>query len=186
MKACKWCGSMSETVNYKGEHICEKCKQSAEASTCRKCGNLFPSDMMMKGLCLNCLQLEEMKKCKQREDAMTDMIGEAYYPFEFTEKDFDEFMTWRVTENSLSPKDFKNSPLCRRLWMMVKLAANGVTDDSIINDNLDDLEELIETHMASLIGNKCRIYIISNMSDRKKLAGQDCIAHKGKVYIMKA
>lgn len=188
MKACNWCGSVGNLTMYKGVEICDKCRQSAETSTCRRCGSLYPEEMMLKGLCLNCLQLEETKKQKQREEAKIDISDNSLYissPLKIDEEYFEQLLTHRVCNESLSPRDFKKSPMYRRLWLMVKLNANGIMDETIINDNIEDLESLIEEHMSDLIGNKCRIFIIYNMADRKKLDGKECIAHKGRVYIVR-
>lgn len=189
MQTCEWCECITnELKDYQGSKICKTCNEKVTNSLCRKCGDAYPESLMLRGLCLSCLQIEETKRAVRREEAK---IGISNYDeivsaeTEFTDEDFEKWMTYNPDGKGYSPKDFKESALLRRIWIMTKLNAVGIVDEVIINDNIADIEELIESNFSKLLHNKCRFYIINNMSDRKKTAGMTCIAHKNKVFIMK-
>lgn len=187
MKACVWCGKLTnDLVKYKGDNVCKKCHTSVTNSKCRKCGELFPEEVMLRGLCINCLQVEEIERAKRREDALVGIDVDSFDSGEtsFTEEEFEKWMTYDPDKRGYTPKDFKESMLLRRLWIMTKLNAAGIVDEAVINQNMTDIEELIEYNFSKLINNKCRFFIMNKVSDRKKTAGMKCIAHKGKVYIM--
>lgn len=193
MKTCEWCENIADELkDYQGSKICNNCYNAVTKYKCRKCGaSIAPSDdesfKGFKGLCLSCLQLEEIKRAKQREDVKlgVELDSAMYADTEFTEKDYDEWMIYDPDSKGYKPSDFKNDAFLRRLWIMTKLSAVGIMDEKTINDNLADIEELISANFTKLLHNKCRFYIINKMADRKATEGMQCIAHKGKVWICK-
>lgn len=187
MKSCAWCGKLTnDLITYKGDKVCKKCHSSVTSSKCRKCGELFPEENMFRGLCISCLQVEEVERAKRREEALVGIDVNTFDSGEtsFTEADFERWMTYDPDHRGFTPKDFKESMFLRRLWIMTKLNAAGIVDEAVINRSMADIEELIESNFSKLINNKCRFFIFNSMSDRRKAAGMKCIAHKNKVYIM--
>lgn len=187
MKTCEWCESITEElVEYQGSKICKACSDSVNHSKCRKCGSTYPDVLMLRGLCLTCLQVEETERARKREEVKigVDDYETVCAETEFTEEDYEKWMVYDPNSKGFKPKDFKESAFLRRLWIMTKLNAVGIVDEKIINENIADIEDLITSNFSKLLYNKCRFYIINNMADRKKTAGMTCIAHKNKVFIM--
>lgn len=188
MKVCAWCGSfVDELFNYSGADICKSCKESVEHSVCRKCGETYPEELMMKGLCLNCMQIESAKQNKRRDEAMLGLgggmdVSGASGELEMTDEDYEKWML--LGDKTITPAMLKRDMTARRIWIMVKLNAAGIYDDEIINKNMADIEELLDENFSKIIKNKCRFVVLTSMRDRSKLGNDTCIAHKNNVFIL--
>ncbi len=187
MRTCDWCESLSnELMNYEGSRICKECYNKATVKhVCRECGVSTPKQGMINGLCSRCFENSIKEKAERRERASlgiasSDMLSTDLV---FTEDDYNKWVTYDPNNKGFSPEDFKKSTVLRRLWIMTKLKAAGITDEDVINDNMEDIEYIIDKNFSKLINNKCKIVIITKMSDRRGIT--QCIGFRKRVYICK-
>lgn len=194
--ACDFCGKESNKLKeqiYNGEtfNICSECKKYVDSSKCRKCGTLIPDESMsLKGLCINCAQVETTRIEREKFEAsmgISEDDRQAYKEAKggditFTNKDYEEWLTFDPDRRGFNIKDFKESAMLRRIWIMTKLQAAGYTDVKTINENMSDIEELIQENIHNVIGKHCRFSII-NIDNKSELYDNVVIAHKNKVYL---
>lgn len=203
MARCDWCGknvktleiitdSMGETAN-----VCNSCKASSDAHECIRCGNV--SDMLFKGKCMNCVQVDNYKKQVRQDevalgistmedlesaDVDSKMAKKSNYCAEFDLSD-DEYDNWMTMGNTVSPKDIKGDPQLRRIWLIVKLNAAGLPL-SAINNYIEDLETLLDSCFMKLINRKCKIIIANSSENRKLIKASTVIDYRNDVFIVEA
>ena len=189
MKACEWCGKLtSKLVNCNGDSVCGVCAKKYNHNECIKCGTVSPLKNtefgLYRGLCVACRQLEEINRAKKRQEAIQG-IGTDEFSAEmtFTEADFEKWMVYDTDKKGYTPKDFKDSFILKKIWIMTKLNAAGITDEKIINENLPDILDLIDTTFDKLINNKCRLTIVQE-EDAANIQRENVIGRKNKVVIL--
>lgn len=204
MAKCEMCGknvkSLETVTDMMGNinKVCTNCKKSSDAHECIRCGNV--SDMLFKGKCMNCVQVENYKKqIKQNEVALgissmddfndeikadSEIVKQSGYCAELDFSD-EEYDNWLTMGKTVSPKNIKDDPQLRRIWLIVKLNAAGLPM-SAINDYIEDLEKLLDTCFMKLINRKCRIIIANSSENRKLLKSSEIIDYRNSVFIVKA
>lgn len=204
MFKCEWCGrnvKPLETIrDMLGEtsNICLNCKRSNDAHECIRCGNV--SDMLFKGKCMSCVQVENYKKqMRQNEVALgissmedfsdtsrieSEMAHKSGYCAELDISD-EEYDNWLTMGKTVSPKDIKGDPQLRRIWLIVKLNAAGLPL-SAINNYIEDLENLLEVCFMKLINHKCKVVIANSTENKKIIKSSNIIDYKNDVYIVSA
>lgn len=190
MGACEWCGKEANLFNYDGMKICVDCETSAKLGKCRKCG--IPSFGLVRGLCMDCLQLDAINSySKQMEEDCSNESDEEKDAFSaamtFTESEFEKYMVYDPNGLGFTPEDLKKSLLMKKIWIMTKLTAAGITDSKLINDNLEDIIYLIDNNFEKLLNKKCILTIIEGSglhTNRRNMATRNTIiASKNKVVI---
>lgn len=205
MARCDWCGKNVKTLEIitdsMGEvaNVCDSCKANSDAHECIRCGNV--SDMLFKGKCMNCVQVDNYKKqVRQDEVALgistaedleedatevdSKMAKKSNYCAEFDLSD-EEYDNWMTMGNTVSPKDIKGNPQLRRIWLIVKLNAAGLPL-SAINSYIEDLETLLDACFMKLINRKCKIIIANSSENRKLIKASTVIDYKNDVFIVEA
>lgn len=200
MAKCDWCGrnvkALEVVTDSMGDvaNICPSCKKSNDAHECIRCGNV--SDMLFKGKCMNCIQVDNYKKqVRQDEVAMgiyeedPDVIDEEMSKnsnycaeLDFTDE---EYENWATMGKTVSPKDIKKDVQLRRIWMIVKLNAAGLPL-SAINNYTEDLENLLDTCFMKLINRKCKVVIANTPENRKLIKKSKVIDYRNEVFIVEA
>ena len=190
MARCEWCGKATEEreiyTDAIGENhsICASCKETVDDCTCRKCGSTVDPHLMINGLCTNCIQLELKNKSKKREEVQmgvdSDVISDLTSEIEFTDEEYEKWLTWG---HAFSPENMNVKEL-RRMWIMVKLNAAGVYDNSVISKNFPDIELLLDRNFSKLVKQKCRILIGNSGETRRIVRESKVIDYENEVYIL--
>lgn len=189
MSKCEWCGKIAELEQYKDaigdvHKVCKSCKTKVDNHKCRKCGTLVDPNMMIDGLCTNCIQVKMRDKSRKREEARLGVDSEPFTSeMRLTDEDYEKWLTF---EPSYSPKDMKESKELRRLWILVKLNAAGIYDNQLISKNFTNIEMLLDRNFSKLVNNKCKITIDRNSETRKVIRNSEIIDYEDSVYILKA
>ena len=190
MSKCEWCGKEQGILNQytdaigETHSICKDCLSKVNDCICRKCGTPTDSEMMINGLCTNCVQADMMEKSKKREEismGLLDIDGECSADTEMSEADYD---TWVTSRPIYGPKDLAKSLIARKMWIMVKLNASGIYDEKTIGDYYKDIETLLDRCLSKLIGNKCQLVIGNNAERRRQIREGNVIDFENEVYIL--
>ncbi|MBO5388637.1 MAG: hypothetical protein J6A59_10935 [Lachnospiraceae bacterium] len=193
MSKCEWCGKISnDLVIYTdaigdNKSICAECKKSVDACECRKCGTITDPNMMIDGLCTNCVQVNLQMKSKRKEEVRLGvdrgMLENITSEMTFTDEDYERWLTMGKT---FSSENMKDSRELRRIWIMVKFNAAGIYDGKVISDNFSDIETLLDRNFSKLINNTCKILIGNTGEARKVVRQSTVIDYENQVYILKA
>lgn len=191
MHKCEWCGRTVELVQYKdaiGEvhNICKSCKTKVDSCKCRKCGTIVDPNMMIDGLCTNCIQVKMRDKSRKREEAMMGVDSDPFLEARELQMTNEDYERWLTFDSTYSPKDMKESRELRRLWILVKLNAVGIYDNELISNNFVNIELLLNRNFSKLVNNKCKIVIDNSSEVRKVIRNSDVIDYEYKVYILQA
>lgn len=193
MGKCEWCNKEDELQSYtdaigKTYNICNNCyTKVVENYTCRKCGNMVDPMLIINGLCTNCVQLDMQNKSRKQEEVRMgvdrNMLGTIISDVEFTD---DEYERWMTMGSTYSSTDMKNNKTLRRLWIMVKLNSAGIYNEKIISDNFKYIETILDRNLSKLVNNKCKIIIGETSEARKIIRSSEVIDFEESVYIIKA
>ena len=193
MTKCEWCGKKVKSLNVVNDafedtvsNICDDCKKKLEAHECIKCGS--KQGIIIRGMCTKCYQSVMYEKQVKKEEVLSglssvDDEGITSSSMEFTD---DEYEKWMSMGKTYSHKDIKESAELRRIWIMVKLAAVGITDKDVIDSHIEIIEELIDRCFSKLVNNKCRLIIVQDSETRKIARRAEVIDYIDDVFILKA
>lgn len=194
---CSWCKSRVDTLEMFTDAIgtvhtiCPKCMETvAVKHLCRKCHEPISLDLSISGMCMECAQIDKVKKAKRVEEAASGVSSldiADISPSEMTNEKFEHWMT-------LSPifcaddihKDKSN--LLRTIWIKVKLMAAGLGNDILTPENVASFNEIIDTQLTKLLKRHCKVAIIHDDESKKQV--QDyamdgkVITSSGNVYII--
>lgn len=193
MSKCEWCGKVTDNLESytdaigESHSICASCKQSVDNCECRKCGTMSDPNMMIDGLCTNCIQANLKMKSKKKEEVRMgvdrDLLSSITSDMTFTDADYEAWLTMGKT---FSPDNMKDSKELRRIWIMVKFNAAGIYDGKIISENFADIETLLDRNFSKLVNNTCRILIGNTGEARKIVRNSTVIDYENEVYILKS
>lgn len=185
MNRCEWCGKAAEKLNsitdeYGDKYnICSSCEVSNRNHECIKCGNLITFGI--KGMCTTCYQVKMNDLERRKEEALNGVPETS--ALSFTDEEYEQ---WLTMGNAYSPADIQKSRELRRIWIIVKLGAAGITDAELISENFKDIEVLLNRCFTKLIHNKCRLLLSVDDTSRKAIKAGNIIDSEKSVYIIEA
>lgn len=185
MNKCEWCGKTAEKLNSITDeygdiyHICDKCNTANTNHECIKCGSLITFGI--KGMCTTCYQVKMNSMEKRKEEALSGVVETD--GLEFTDNEYEQWLTMGRT---FTPNDIKKSRELRRIWIIVKLSAAGITDTNLISENFSDIEKVLDRSFSKLINNKCKLLLSTNAESRKAIKKGNIIDNEHLVYILEA
>jgi len=190
MKECAYCGKKVETLVKVSDsfedsyNVCNECKEKLDAGVCRVCGK--PMDINIQGKCETCYQLEMVERQKRQSEVQQGLVD---FDDEVNERQVkiteSDFQKWLTMSNTFKPSDLARSIELKRLWIFVKLRLAGIYDNDVINENMGDLEILLNRCFSKLVGNKCRLFIVSTSRDMQRIKRDEIIDFEGNSYILK-
>ena len=193
MNKCEWCGKVSDSLEIytdaigDNHSICSNCKKSVDECECRKCGTITDPNMMIDGLCTNCIQASIKEKSKRKEEVRLGvdrgLLDTITSDLTFTDADYEKWLTFG---KSFSSDNMKNSKELRRIWIMVKFNAAGIYDNKVISENFSDIEVLLDRNFSKLINNTCKILIGNTGEARRIVRNSEVIDYENEVFILKA
>lgn len=196
-KLCDFCKKhVNELVEYNSNgqdyNICKECLRKVQSCRCIRCGEpIADESLSIRGKCINCAQVEATNRERAKFEEEMDISYEVKQAYEeakgdniltFTNDDYEKWLTFDPDKRGFNIKEFKESILLRRIWIMTKLQAAGYTDVDTINENMTDIEDLIDENIHNIIGKHCK-FSIFNGGNKSELYENIVIAHKNKVYL---
>ena len=194
---CQFCDTSTDKLTPHMEqgntyYLCDDCLDKVTSCKCVKCGKPVDPTTTYSGRCIACAQifmyeyqkdeLENTLGLKFDEPALYPMDSDNNRWLRFSQEDYEKWLTFDPDNRGYNSQDFKSSFFMRRLWVMLKLTAAGYTDNKVINDNMDDIIDMLDSNIGKIIGQKCKIHIAID-GNNKVLQTSKVLAHKGKVYL---
>ena len=143
-------------------------------------------DINIQGKCETCYQLEMVERQKRQSEVQQGLVD---FDDEVNERQVkiteSDFQKWLTMSNTFKPSDLARSIELKRLWIFVKLRLAGIYDNDVINENMGDLEILLNRCFSKLVGNKCRLFIVSTSRDMQRIKRDEIIDFEGNSYILK-
>lgn len=131
--------------------------------TCTRCKKQVEPLLMTNGVCLDCMQLLMKEKSKIQEELKTgvdsSLINELTSDVEFDDNAFNHWLTFG--QGNYSSPELNNNKELKRIWVMVKLNAAGITEQKYIRK----LEKLFDKNFEMLKNVPCRIIVANNESE---------------------
>lgn len=189
MGKCDNCGRTVATIfkekNNFGKEIklCARCKEASEKGVCWRCGRSVAPQMSVKGMCMECAQLDYYNELQKQESVLAGTGKYSNRGDKWTEEQIDYLLSHG--QGNFTPEKFAKSREMQQIWILVKFMLAGITDNKVIEENMNDVYALIDENMSKIIGHRTDLRIAYNKESRQEIKSREIIASHNNVYLLK-